>query len=97
MRQKRHLVVSHKYFCRLATVLHFSFISIFIILLTRRKAMQAICIEQAITSTCFRRCQKIAERLKFLFGFLVCQDRQAGESALKVCFPSTQQNGASRF
>ena len=33
--------------------------------MTRRKATEALYIEQAITSTCFRRCQDTTVRLEF--------------------------------
>ena len=44
----------------------FHFISKFIFL-TCRKASETLYIEQAITPTCFRRCQDIAVRLKFFY------------------------------
>ena len=56
----RHLLMTEK---RLNFYFIFS-ISIFI-LLTRRKATETLYIGQAVTPTCFRRCQDIAVRLKF--------------------------------
>ena len=70
-------------------------------LLTDRKAPEALYIGQAITPTCFRRCQDIAVRLKFnrdMTLILNCLPRPPSRgNCHKVSFPRTQQNGASRF
>ena len=77
------------------------FIPIFI-LLTCIKATNALCIGQAITSSatggvnimlsgCF---SFIKIRMKFISA---CQDRQAGESAVKCLSQRTKQIGVNRF
>ena len=58
-------MINYKRYCYL-----FLFKFIFI-LLTRRKVAEALYMEQAITPTCFQRCQNIPVRLQFLFGLLV--------------------------
>ena len=75
----------------------------YVILLTRRKATEAPIQGQAITPTCFRKCQDIAVSFKFnkdtgITEIENCLPRSLGTGMYrKVSFPRTEQNGAWGF
>ena len=75
-------------------------------LLSPRKASEALYLEQTISPTCFQRCQDVVVRLKlFCFNFFsffkgirlkfrtACQDRQAKKCGVNCLFKDTKERG----